>query len=149
MGDKKFPDFPAWRYGPNGASDTFNSEADVPAGWQDHPSKVENQGKSSQTPVVGGVGDPGSGSLVNPGLGSGGDGGNGEAAKRQSDGGQPQGSDRTDTSMTDEFDAAGWPWDANLHASTKTKTGAGLWRMKVGVSRPAPKPGFLSTSLDL
>lgn len=38
-----------------------------------------------------------------------------------------------------EVDADGWPWDENLHAATKSKTSAGLWRMKVGVKRPAPK----------
>ena len=41
-----------------------------------------------------------------------------------------------------ELDAAGWPWSPDMHASTKTKTGDGLWRMKVGVKRPDPKPGF-------
>lgn len=41
-----------------------------------------------------------------------------------------------------EIDAHGWPWSADLHASTKGKTKDGLWRMKVGVSRPDPKPGF-------
>jgi hypothetical protein len=41
-----------------------------------------------------------------------------------------------------ELDAGGWPWDASLHASTKGKTKDGFWRMKVGVSRPEPKPGF-------
>lgn len=35
-----------------------------------------------------------------------------------------------------EVDAAGVPWDANRHAATKSKTKAGLWRMKVGVTRP-------------
>ena len=39
-------------------------------------------------------------------------------------------------------DAAGHPWSDALHAATKTKTKAGLWRMKVGVERPAAKPGF-------
>jgi hypothetical protein len=41
-----------------------------------------------------------------------------------------------------ELDAAGWPWSADMHASTRGKTKEGLWRMKVGVSRPDPKPGF-------
>lgn len=41
-----------------------------------------------------------------------------------------------------EVDAGGWPWSAELHASTKGKTKDGYWRMKVGVSRPADKPGF-------
>ena len=39
-------------------------------------------------------------------------------------------------------DAHGWPWSADMHASTKGKTQEGLWRMKVGVKRPDPKPGF-------
>lgn len=41
-----------------------------------------------------------------------------------------------------ELDADGHPWSENLHASTKAKTGAGLWRMKPGATRPAPMPGF-------
>ena len=40
------------------------------------------------------------------------------------------------------LDSAGWPWSSELHASTKGITKEGLWRMKVGVSRPDPKPGF-------
>lgn len=42
----------------------------------------------------------------------------------------------------DEVDAHGWPWSPELHASTKGMTKDGLWRMKVGVTRPDPKPGF-------
>ncbi len=42
----------------------------------------------------------------------------------------------------DELDKDGWPWSADLHAATRSKTTAGLWRMQVGVSRPDPKPGF-------
>lgn len=41
-----------------------------------------------------------------------------------------------------EVDAGGWLWSADLHASTKGKTKDGYWRMKVGVTRPADKPGF-------
>jgi hypothetical protein len=33
--------FPSWRYGPNGQSAIFESAADVPEGWEDHPSKIE------------------------------------------------------------------------------------------------------------
>jgi hypothetical protein len=59
-----------------------------------------------------------------------------------SDGAGP--SAQTDASPSDDnvHDAAGWPWDAALHASTKGMTKDGLWRMKVGVARPDPKPGF-------
>lgn len=44
------------------------------------------------------------------------------------------------TATDGDVDAQGWPWSADLHASTKAKTKDGLWRMKVGVARPAPKP---------
>jgi hypothetical protein len=37
-----FPEFPAWRYGPNGASVIVNSEAETPKGYVDHPSKVKD-----------------------------------------------------------------------------------------------------------
>jgi len=47
-----------------------------------------------------------------------------------------------DTSTDGDVDAHGWPWDESLHASTKSKTKEGLWRMKVGVTRPEPMPGF-------
>lgn len=40
------------------------------------------------------------------------------------------------------IDAHGHPWSADLHASTGSKTKEGLWRMKPGVSRPDPLPGF-------
>lgn len=33
--------FPGWRYGPGGKHALFESEADVPAGWVDHPSLVK------------------------------------------------------------------------------------------------------------
>lgn len=50
----------------------------------------------------------------------------------------------SDVSPSDEgdIDAHGWPWSEAMHASTKGKTKDGLWRMKVGVTRPDPKPGF-------
>ena len=55
----------------------------------------------------------------------------------------------TDVSLSDsdpnEVDAHGWPWSPELHASTKGTTKDGLWRMKVGVTRPDPKPGFPKT----
>lgn len=48
-----------------------------------------------------------------------------------------------DASLSDgAVDAHGHPWSAELHASTKGVTKDGLWRMKVGVSRPDPLPGF-------
>jgi hypothetical protein len=41
-----------------------------------------------------------------------------------------------------EVDAHGHTWSELLHASTKGTTKDGLWRMKPGVTRPAPMPGF-------
>lgn len=32
--------WPAWFFGPDGAKQIFQSQDEVPAGWQDHPSKV-------------------------------------------------------------------------------------------------------------
>lgn len=92
MTDKQH--WPSWRYGPNGQSGVFDSETDVPAGWQDHPSKV------GEKPVKAAPADDG------------------------------------DAPETVDLDSAGQAWNEEIHAATKTKTSAGLWRMKVGVSRP-------------
>lgn len=56
----------------------------------------------------------------------------------------PSGGDTAGAASADDgtLDAAGWPWSPEMHASTKGLTKEGLWRMKVGVSRPDPKPGF-------
>lgn len=64
---------------------------------------------------------------------------------------EPSGSDAAASQGADdsagevEIDAHGWPWSPDMHASTKGVTKEGLWRMKVGVSRPEPKPGFPKT----
>ena len=47
-----------------------------------------------------------------------------------------------------ETDAHGHRWSADLHASTKSKTKEGLWRMKPGVNRPDPLPGFPVENAD-
>ena len=46
MDDKNWP---AWFYGPDGASKVCETEADVPEGWASHPSLV---GKPAGTPLV-------------------------------------------------------------------------------------------------
>jgi hypothetical protein len=48
-----------------------------------------------------------------------------------------------------DLDAHGHAYDPALHAATQSKTKDGLWRMKVGVSRPDPAPGFPKPPLDL
>lgn len=90
--------WPAWRFGPGGKSDVFQSEKDVPAGWVDHPTKVKEAPKASKPAAT--------------------------PAPAATDG------------VT--LDADGHPWSAELHVAKKTLTSAGLWRMKPGVSRPAP-----------
>lgn len=46
MADTQNASWPAWYYGPKGASQIFKSEDEVPEGWADHPSKV---GDAKQT----------------------------------------------------------------------------------------------------
>jgi hypothetical protein len=43
---------------------------------------------------------------------------------------------------SEALDAHGHPFDPALHAATQSQTKAGLWRMKVGVARPDPAPGY-------
>lgn len=44
-------EWPAWRYGPNGAADVFNDESEVPHGWKDHPSKVAASERINSKPA--------------------------------------------------------------------------------------------------
>lgn len=48
-----------------------------------------------------------------------------------------------------ELDTDGHPWSADRHAASKSKTKDGRWRMKVGVKRPDPAPGYPKQVLDL
>lgn len=120
-------DFPAHYYGPNGENRVFDRKEDVPAGWHDHPSKhVIDPASTGSKPAETGKE-------------------NGGLSKAQTGAGPANPGDQSNT-----LDRDGWPWDAKLHAATKSFTNAGLWRMKVGASRPAPKPGFPKTApLDL
>lgn len=101
--------FPSWRYGPNGQSGVFESEADVPKGWQDHPSKVSASAPAGNSTAK--AASTKKAPLPAPSKGA-------------------------------ELDADGHPYDAALHAGTGSKTKAGLWRMKVGIARPAPAAGY-------
>lgn len=49
---------------------------------------------------------------------------------------------KTEKADSAELDAYGHAYDPALHAATKSKTKAGLWRMKVGVARPDAAPGY-------
>lgn len=154
-------EFPAYRYGPDGASVIVNSEDETPKGYVDHPSKVKgaaapaegtktavapansttSAAKAAKTttaksqtvtpPEVAAKTDPIGNSAGNA---------------------QDSGASKTPASTSDEskgadpskitLDADGHPYDPTLHAGTGSKTKAGLWRMKVGVRRPDPAPGY-------
>lgn len=60
----EFVPWPSWRYGPGGASDIFQSEAEVPAGWADHPSKVKDVPVPPPPPASSGADDNGSSGQV-------------------------------------------------------------------------------------
>lgn len=64
------------------------------------------------------------------------------AAEPSSEASAGVGASQAATDDSGEIDAGGHPWSADLHASTKGKTKDGYWRMKVGVTRPDPLPGF-------
>lgn len=126
--------WPAWFYGPNNQAEVFASEALVPSGWQDHPSKVAEKAKPAPAPAATPKAVP-----VPPAAG---------ASTNAANAGDSSGEgDKGDA--TGVLDAEGWPFDPAMHAATQTKTKAGLWRMKVGVSRPDAKPGFPVQALDL
>lgn len=108
-----FEEFPAYCTGPDGQDGVFNSEAEVPAGWKMPNGKVKGgKAKSTEAASPAPVTTTEAPAVVQ----------NAEALS-----GSP------------ELDAAGWPWTEELHAATKTKTSAGLWRMRPGVARPEPK----------
>jgi hypothetical protein len=123
----KQQNWPAWFYGPNGASQVFENEKDVPSGWADHPSKVKGADKPAATTTTPAPKPP-----VTPAPQAG-----------------TATSGKLDVDPNADVDADGRPWSPELHSATKTKTQAGLWRMKVGASRPEPKPGFPKPKLDL
>lgn len=111
--------WPAWFYGPAGAAAIFATAGAVPAGWADHPSKVAETAKPAKaapTPTP-------------------------APAPAQ----QPATSTGTQGTAAPEIDAHGHPWSADLHAATRNITKDGLWRMKVGVKRPDPLPGYPKT----
>lgn len=152
-------EFPQWAYGPGGASAVFNSAEEIPAGWVDHPSKVKGAADTSdsgvKTPITSANGPvseakvaksttAASQTALDPAkAATTGVAGMGSTPATGDTASQPTGSDVSGN--TAEVDAQGHPFDANLHAATRSKTKDGLWRMKVGVKRPAP----LVAPLDL
>jgi hypothetical protein len=130
-----FPEFPAWRYGPNGASVIVNSEDETPKGYVDHPSKVKDAADQSGSGTKTARAPAGSTASA------------AQAAKTTEAKSQTatdpkvaakSGVPGAAASSSEDVDAAGTKFDPALHAATKSKTKAGLWRMKVGVARPEP-----------
>lgn len=154
-----YQEFPAVRYGPDGANVIVNSEDETPKGFVDHPSKVKgapapaegthtalapsnglvSAAKAAKTttaksqtttpPEVSAKTDP-----IGNSAGNALDSGKTGAPAAPSD----ETNKDADPSKI-EIDAEGHAFDPSLHAATKSKTRAGLWRMKVGVARPAAK----------
>lgn len=50
-------EWPGWYYGPDGQSQIFQSEDEVPEGWEDHPSKVGKGGGTDRTFKADHIGD--------------------------------------------------------------------------------------------
>lgn len=107
--------WPAWYSGPKGETKIFANASDVPEGWTTGAEKASLSG--AKPAKVSAPATPPAKADEKPAA---------PAAK----------------AVSDEIDAHGHKWDENLHAATKTKTKDGLWRMKVGVKRPDPLPGY-------
>lgn len=133
--------FPAWRYGPNGAAVIVNSEDETPKGFSAKRDKDPAGG--TQTAVA----SPNAGTTPEKASKT------TNAVSRASvdvkkaatagvggDAVVPPA--KTAPADKTELDADGHAYDPSLHAATKSKTQAGLWRMKVGVARPAAAPGY-------
>jgi hypothetical protein len=147
-----FPKFPSWRYGPKGQSVIVNSEDETPSGFVDHPSKVEGaepapDGVKTATAPANSTTTAANAALsteaksqthIDPAISA--QSGVGGAGSTPATG--QGGAAELTASKGEELDADGHPFDPALHAATKSKTKNGLWRMKVGVARPAPKPGY-------
>lgn len=143
------PEYPKWAYGPGGKSGIFNSAEEIPAGYVDHPSKLDDfvEPAAVETPVTSANGPVSeakvaesttaqSQTITDPTIAAQtGVGGEGNTAATG------QGTPEVKPPAP-EVDAHGHPFDASLHAATRSKTKDGLWRMKVGVKRPDPAPGF-------
>jgi len=108
--------WPSWRYGPKGEADVFASASDVPAGWKEHPSEFGGKPAPAAAPMA-------STSTASP---------------------TPPAAPVAPVAPVSnpDIDRDGHPWSADLHASSKSRTKDDLWRMKVGVSRPAPLEGY-------
>ena len=111
--------WPAWFSGPKGETAVFEAPEDVPNGWTSG-AEAQSAGKKAKAPAAPPASPPSTPAPKQPAAAGG-----------------------------DDLDADGHPYDPSLHAATKSKTKEGKWRMKVGVKRPDPAPGFPKPPLDL
>jgi hypothetical protein len=137
---------PTYFYGPKGESAIFESANDVPAGWLDHPSKHKNAApadsgtKTAVQPANTTVDaktaakttTAESQTQTDPKT----------AAKTGTADGAASGTAQTPAAGKPVVDAHGHPHNPEIHAATASQTKDGLWRMKVGVKRPDPLPGY-------
>jgi len=139
--------FPAWRYGPNGESVIVNSEDETPKGFsakRDKGSAAEGT-KTAVAPANGTTSAVEASKTTDAVSRASADvakaakagvGGAGATAPTPPAATSDESTGANASTVT--LDADGHAFDPALHAATKSKTKAGLWRMKVGVSRPAP-----------
>lgn len=144
-----YQEFPAMRFGPNGETVIVNSDGETPKGFS---SKRDKSSTGTQTAVAPANATTSAekaskttdeksraaadvAKAAKAGVGG---------AGQQPVASQPAKADESkgaDPSKV-ELDAHGHAYDPSLHAGTGSKTKAGLWRMKVGVSRPEPAAGY-------
>jgi hypothetical protein len=144
-------EFPAARYGPNGEVVIVNSEEETPEGFGGRKKADPNEGtktavapanstisaeKASKTTDAVSRASTDVAKAAKAGVGGAGNSPTGANRAAISDEGK--GADPNKVTL----DAHGHVYDPTLHAGTGSKTKAGLWRMKVGVPRPAPAPGY-------
>lgn len=144
-------EFPAARYGPNGEVVIVNSEDETPKGFSAKRDKG-NADAGTHTAIAPSNGTTSAAkaskttdavSRASVDVEKAAKAGVGGAGNSPTSGQKPAGTtDETNKDAnpsTIELDAEGHAFDPNLHAATRSKTKAGLWRMKVGVARPAAK----------
>lgn len=152
--------FPAWRYGPNGESVIVNSEEETPKGYSAKRNKdgadagthtavapansTTSAANASKTTDAKSRASVDVAKAAKAGVGGAGNSGTGAPPAGKTD---ETSKDADPSTIT--LDADGHAYDPKLHAATQSKTKAGLWRMKVGVARPAPAKGYPKPVLDL
>lgn len=100
--------WPCWFSSPDGSqSAIFTHESDVPCGWTSGAEKITVEGASAPAPKL----------------------------EKQPMAAPTAKLEKSAAPLADAVDADGHKFDPTMHTGTMTK--AGLWRMKVGKTRPA------------